>query len=68
MPSKKHTTGDTLSAAELKREIESKRTQAAKLRIAIEEGSEKNHAAYRALRREIARLSTAHTTTSRTAA
>lgn len=50
-----------LSEAELRREIESKRLAAAKMRLGLDDGSEKNSGAYRALRRDIARLSTART-------
>lgn len=45
-----------MTPQELQKEIALKRSECSKLRIAIEMGSEKNHARYRRLHREIARM------------
>ncbi len=45
-----------MSAAELTRELKQKRTEAAKMRLGLTIQKEKNHAAYRLLRRDIARM------------
>lgn len=49
-----------MTPQELQKEIALKRAECSKLRIAIEIGAEKNHATYRRMRREIARMVMVH--------
>lgn len=49
-----------MTPKELQKEIALKRAECSKMRISIEMGAEKNHAKYRALRREIARMVMVH--------
>lgn len=49
---------ERLSPTELTKEILADKAEAARIRLSIEMGSEKNHAKYRDLRRKIARMST----------
>ncbi len=48
-----------LPLPELRRELGAKRVEAAKMRMGLKMQSEKNHAAYRTVRRDIARMSMA---------
>lgn len=47
---------ERMTPQELQKEIALKRAECSKLRIAIEMGAEKNHARYRRMHREIARM------------
>lgn len=51
---------ERMTPQELQKEISLKRAECAKLRIAIEITSEKNHALYRILHRQIARMVMVH--------
>jgi ribosomal protein L29 len=46
-----------MTASELRKEIMVKRAEAAKMRMGLEMQSEKNHAAYRVAKRDLARMS-----------
>jgi ribosomal protein L29 len=45
-----------MTAQELRKELQVKRAECARMRIAIEMGAEKNHASYKLLRRDVARM------------
>ncbi len=55
-----HSTTDLqrMTLSELKKEVNALRSEAARLRLAIEMQGEKNHAQYRTMRRSIARMLT----------
>ena len=48
---------ERMSPSELQRELKIKRAEAARMRLGLEMQKEKDHAAYRVLRKDIARMS-----------
>ena len=55
-PSSAITELSRMTPTELRKELFLKRTEAAKMRLGLEMQAEKNHAAYRVLKKEIARM------------